>query len=216
MAKLQKLSIDTIILTGDNKGAAEMCAKNVGIDVRTNVFSSLTPNEKLNRITEEIQKQEKELMTRRKRTIFRTSGRGTTAMVGDGINDAPALSAADVGVAMGVAGTAVAMETAPVALLTNDLSRLADVIYVGRAVVLKIRQNILFSVTTKLVVLGLTFAGLAGLWQAVVVDVGSALIVIFNGMSILARSQERRYKTKQDFARNRNKICRRRKKSRNC
>ena len=189
MAKLQKLSIDTIILTGDNKGAAEMCAKNVGIDVRTNVFSSLTPNEKLNRITEEIQKQEKELMTRRKRTIFRTSGRGTTAMVGDGINDAPALSAADVGVAMGVAGTAVAMETAPVALLTNDLSRLADTIYVGRRCVLKIRQNILFSVTTKLVVLGLTFAGLAGLWQAVVVDVGSALIVIFNGMSILREAK---------------------------
>ena len=189
IAKLQKLSIDTIILTGDNKGAAEMCAKNVGIDVRTNVFSSLTPNEKLNRIKSEIQKQEKELMTRRKRAIFRTSGRGTTAMIGDGINDAPALSAADVGVAMGVAGTAVAMETAPVALLTNDLSRLADTIYVGRRCVLKIRQNILFSVTTKLVVLGLTFAGLAGLWQAVVVDVGSALIVIFNGMSILREAK---------------------------
>jgi len=189
IAKLQKSSIDVIILTGDNKGAAEMCAKNVGIDVRTNVFSSLTPNEKLNRITEEVQKQEKELVARKK-TIFRTSGRGTIAMVGDGINDAPALSAADVGVAMGVAGTAAAMETAPVALLTNDLSRLADTIYIGRRCVLKIRQNIFFSVTTKLVVLGLTFAGLAGLWQAVVVDVGSALVVIFNGMSILREAEK--------------------------
>jgi Cd2+/Zn2+-exporting ATPase len=189
IAKLQKSSIDVIILTGDNKGAAEMCAKNVGIDVHTNVFSSLTPNEKLNRITEEVQKQEKELVTRKK-TIFRTSGRGTIAMVGDGINDAPALSAADVGVAMGVAGTAAAMETAPVALLTNDLSRLADTIYIGRRCVLKIRQNIFFSVTTKLVVLGLTFAGLAGLWQAVVVDVGSALVVIFNGMSILREAEK--------------------------
>ena len=189
-----------IILTGDNKGAAEMCAKNVGIDVHTNVFSSLTPNEKLNRITEEVQKQEKELVTRKK-TIFRTSGRGTIAMVGDGINDAPALSAADVGVAMGVAGTAAAMETAPVALLTNDLSRLADTIYIGRRCVLKIRQNIFFSVTTKLVVLGLTFARLAGLWQAVVVDVGSALVVIFNGMSILREAgrmtrDETRFHTK--------------------
>ena len=189
IAKLQKSSIDVIILTGDNKGAAEMCAKNVGIDVHTNVFSSLTPNEKLNRITEEVQKQEKELVARKK-TIFRTSGRGTIAMVGDGINDAPALSAADVGVAMGVAGTAAAMETAPVALLTNDLSRLADTIYIGRRCVLKIRQNIFFSVTTKLVVLGLTFAGLAGLWQAVVVDVGSALVVIFNGMSILREAEK--------------------------
>ena len=189
IAKLQKSSINVIILTGDNKGAAEMCAKNVGIDVHTNVFSSLTPNEKLNRITEEVQKQEKELVTRKK-TIFRTSGRGTIAMVGDGINDAPALSAADVGVAMGVAGTAAAMETAPVALLTNDLSRLADTIYIGRRCVLKIRQNIFFSVTTKLVVLGLTFAGLAGLWQAVVVDVGSALVVIFNGMSILREAEK--------------------------
>ncbi|CAL6286867.1 unnamed protein product [Bathycoccus prasinos] len=189
IAKLQKSSIDVIILTGDNKGAAEMCAKNVGIDVHTNVFSSLTPNEKLNRITEEVQKQEKELVARKK-TIFRTSGRGTIAMVGDGISDAPALSAADVGVAMGVAGTAAAMETAPVALLTNDLSRLADTIYIGRRCVLKIRQNIFFSVTTKLVVLGLTFAGLAGLWQAVVVDVGSALVVIFNGMSILREAEK--------------------------
>ncbi|CAL6287329.1 unnamed protein product [Bathycoccus prasinos] len=74
---------------------------------------------------------------------------------------------------MGVAGTAAAMETAPVALLTNDLSRLADTIYIGRRCVLKIRQNIFFSVTTKLVVLGLTFAGLAGLWQAAVVDAGA-------------------------------------------
>lgn len=189
ITKLQNSSIDVIILTGDNKGAAEMCARNCGIDAQTNVFSSLTPNEKLNRITEEVQKQEKELMTR-KRTIFRTSGRGTIAMVGDGINDAPALSAADVGVAMGVAGTAAAMETAPVALLTNDLSRLADTIYIGRRCVLKIRQNIFFSVTTKLIVLGLTFAGLAGLWQAVVVDVGSALIVIFNGMSILREAEK--------------------------
>ncbi|CAL6287255.1 unnamed protein product [Bathycoccus prasinos] len=91
---------------------------------------------------------------------------------------------------MGVAGTAAAMETAPVALLTNDLSRLADTIYIGRRCVLKIRQNIFFSVTTKLVVLGLTFAGLAGLWQAAVMDAGSALVVIFNGMSILREAEK--------------------------
>ena len=194
IAKLQK-TCEVTILTGDNRGAAEMAAKNVGIDLK-NVLASLTPTDKLNRVVEEVEKQEAALKSLRDarscfgRRMMMSGGRGTIAMVGDGVNDAPALASADVGVAMGVAGTAAAMETAPVALLTNDLSRLADTIYIGRRCVLKIRQNIFFSVTTKLVVLGLTFAGLAGLWQAVVVDVGSALIVIFNGMSILREADE--------------------------
>ena len=112
---------------------------------------------------------------------------------------------------MGVAGTAVAMETAPVALLTNDLSRLADTIYVGRRCVLKIRQNILFSVTTKLVGFRLDIRWFSWVVASRRRGCRERIDCHFQRHVDFARSQERRYKTKQDFARSRNKICRRRK-----
>jgi Cd2+/Zn2+-exporting ATPase len=153
-----------VMLTGDSGHAAMRVAEEVGVnDVRTR----LLPEDKHAAV--------RELEARGERVL----------VVGDGVNDAPALAAATVGVAMGAAGTHVALETADVALMGDDLSRLAPTIRRARAALGIIRQNIAFAVGVKALFLTLAVAGQATLWMAVAADMGASLAVIANGLRAL-------------------------------
>jgi Cd2+/Zn2+-exporting ATPase len=156
--------LKTVMLTGDNRNVAEAIAKQIGgID---EVQAGLLPEHKL-RLVRELQ------------------SRGTVAMIGDGINDAPALAQADVGIAMGGGGTAQAMETADVVLMQDNLHAIPTALRVSRLTRRVVKQNIALSLGLKLVVLGLAVPGLASLWLAVLADVGATLVVTLNGMRML-------------------------------
>ncbi|KAL2651823.1 hypothetical protein R1flu_019951 [Riccia fluitans] len=160
---LKKMGVQVVMLTGDSDAAAAAVHSKLG---NIDVHSQLLPEDKVNLV--------KELKTR-----------GVTAMIGDGINDAPALAVADIGVAMGVAGSAVAMETADVALMTNDLRKLVIAIKLGNSCRWKIIQNVSLSFFTKITIIVIAAAGYPSLWAAVLADVGTCLVVIFNSMRLL-------------------------------
>jgi Cd2+/Zn2+-exporting ATPase len=155
-----------VMLTGDNERTAAAIAARVGM---TGHMARLLPEEKT-------------------RAVHRLRERyGVVAMVGDGINDAPALAAADIGIAMGAAGSDTAIETADVALMRDDLMALAGFVQLGRRTVANITQNVTVSILVKLAVLVLAVLGRATLWMAVLADTGVALLVILNGLRLLRK-----------------------------
>jgi Cd2+/Zn2+-exporting ATPase len=164
LAELKAQGIRTVMLTGDNSGVAERVAGEVGLD---EIFAGLLPADKLAKLNEFKQEY------------------GQVVMVGDGINDSPALAQADIGVAMGGAGNAQVLETADVVLMNDDLSRLPFAVRLSRFVNRLIKQNVIISLGVKILVAIAAMAGLTPLWVAVFADIGISLIVTLNGLRAL-------------------------------
>ena len=166
--QLNKIGIETVMLTGDNERTAREIGKQVGV---SDIKASLLPEDKLNFI--------KELRGKHKKV----------GMVGDGVNDAPALAASTVGVAMGGAGTDTALETADIALMSEDLNQLPYTIKLSRKAVTIIKQNITFSLAIKLLALLLVIPGWLTLWIAIFADMGATLLVTLNSLRLLKRKK---------------------------
>ena len=168
LAALDEVDIShTVMLTGDNEATARAIATAAGVD---DVRAELMPEQKVAAIEAMLDQYE------------------AVAMVGDGVNDAPALARATVGIAMGAAGTDAALETADVALMADDLGKLPFVVNLSQQARRIIRQNVALSLGIKALFLALAIGGVATLWMAVFADVGASLIVTFNGMRLLRRS----------------------------
>ncbi|MEY4645626.1 heavy metal translocating P-type ATPase [Limnohabitans sp.] len=166
LAELHALGVRSVMLTGDNPATAQTIARQAGID---DARGNLLPEDKLTAI-EDMQ------------------GRyGTTAMTGDGINDAPALARSDIGIAMGAAGTDTAMEAADVVIMNDDLRRIPELIRLSRRTRAVLRQNIVLALGIKSVFLVLSIIGGATMWMAVFADMGASLIVVFNGLRLLRK-----------------------------
>lgn len=164
VAELKKMGVKTVMLTGDNEHTARKVANDLGVDEE---YSQLLPQDKVARLEELLEE--------------RRNG-GTVAFVGDGINDAPVLARADVGVAMGQLGSDAAIEAADVVLMNDSLSRLPDAVRLSRKTMRIAWQNIVLSLLVKAAVLVLSALGIAGMWLAVFADVGVAMLAVLNSM----------------------------------
>ena len=162
VAELRAAGVEhVVLLTGDTRRSAEAIRAAAGVD---EIYSDLMPADKVE-LVHMLQREH-----------------GIVAMVGDGVNDAPALATADVGIAMGAAGTDIALETADVALMSDDLSKLPFAIRLGRAAANTIRANVAIALGLKAAFVLLTVYGVATLWMAVLADTGASLLVVANGL----------------------------------
>jgi len=168
IAELHSLGVKTLMLTGDNAHTAEAIASEVGID---EARGNQLPENKLTTIEQ----------------LLKDGNGGKIGMVGDGINDAPALARADIGFAMGAAGTDTAIETADVALMDDDLRKIPAFVRLSRDTAAILKQNIALALGIKLVFFMLTFVGMTTMWMAVFADMGASLLVVANGLRLLRR-----------------------------
>ncbi|TYH57628.1 hypothetical protein ES332_D08G102600v1 [Gossypium tomentosum] len=163
--ELKSMRIKAAMLTGDNQAVAIHVQEQLGnrLDV---VHAELLPEDKA-RIIKEFKKE------------------GATAMIGDGVNDAPALATADIGISMGISGSALATETGHVVLMSNDIRKIPKAIKLAKKAHRKVIENVILSISTKTAILALAFAGHPLVWAAVLADVGTCLLVICNSMLLL-------------------------------
>jgi Cd2+/Zn2+-exporting ATPase len=162
---LRRQGIEAVVmLTGDSEGTARAVARELGVD---DVRAELLPEDKVAAV---------DALRRRY---------GSVAMVGDGVNDAPALALADVGIAMGAAGSDVALETADVALMADELLKIPYTFRLSRMAVRNIKANLTISLALKAAFVALAVAGAATLWIAVLADTGASVIVIANALRLL-------------------------------
>lgn len=161
-----------IMLTGDNRPTAEVVAQQTNVD---ETRAELLPEDKVSVVEELVDK-------------YRS-----VAMVGDGVNDAPAMARATLGIAMGAAGTDAAIETADIALMSDDLSRLPWLVRHSRRTLTVIKQNIVASLTVKAIFVALAFSGHASLWAAIAADTGMALLVVLNALRLLSSEMPASY-----------------------
>ena len=158
-----------VMLTGDNRATAQAIAAHAGIE---EVRAELLPEDKVRAVDELVVRY------------------GSVAMVGDGVNDAPAMARASLGIAMGAAGSDAAIETADIALMTDDLARLPWLVRHSRRTLGVIRQNIAFALGVKALFVVLTFAGFASLWGAIAADLGASLLVVANALRLISAAPD--------------------------
>lgn len=163
----------TVMLTGDSKAVGEAVAKQLGID---EVYTGLLPADKVERV---------------EALLAQKAKKGMLAFVGDGINDAPVLARADIGIAMGGLGADAAIEAADVVLMTDEPSRIAAAIRLSRRTLRIVKQNIAFALVIKVLVLVLVAFGLSSMWEAVFADVGVSVLAILNSMRALRVKQKK-------------------------
>ncbi|KAJ3696266.1 hypothetical protein LUZ60_001643 [Juncus effusus] len=176
--ELKSLGIKSVMLTGDSTSSATFAQNQLG-NALEEIHSELLPADKV-RIIEDLK-----------------SRVGPTLMIGDGMNDAPALASADVGISMGMSGSAVATQTGHITLMSNDIRKIPSAVRLARQTRMTVLVNIIFSVLTKVAIMCLAIAGHPLLWAAVLADVGTCLIVILNSMTILGKSQRKVDKKKK-------------------